>query len=82
MCYEAFSSWFLRFLSPPLIPCHNSSARFPEVVRSLLWQDLLLMISCAAPGITQWNILTNTQFASIYNGSDGFFGFLNFFLVF
>ena len=42
MRYEAFSSWFLRFLSPPLIPCHNSSARFPEVVRSLLWQDLLL----------------------------------------
>ena len=32
---EAFWSWFLRFLSPPLAPCYSSSARFPELVRPL-----------------------------------------------
>ena len=37
-------SWFLSFLSPPLTPCYNSSARFPELVRPLF---LLLDHFCA-----------------------------------
>ena len=39
------------------------------------------IIFCAVIVITQWNILTNTQFVSIYNERDGFPGFLNIFLM-
>ena len=40
-------SWFLSFLSPPLTPCYNSSARFPELVRpAFLLLDNFLCCPC------------------------------------
>ena len=52
----------------------------------LNWQDhfsYFWMIFCAISVIDQRNILTNTQFVSIYNGSiyNSFPGFLNIFLM-
>ena len=37
------------------------------------------IIFFSAPVTSQWNILTNTYFVSVSNGSDGFPGFLDFF---
>ena len=61
---------------PPLIPCYNSSARFPQLVRPLsLLLDNFLCCPC-----DQSMEYFDKQFVSIYNGSDSFPGFLNVFL--
>ena len=63
--------------APSLNPCYNSSTIFPELVRPL--SQLLDDFLCCPCYLSM--AYFNTQFPSIYNGSDSFPGFLNIFIT-